>query len=222
MSAVAAGAARNHVKQKKRHKAELRKHKAELILESEADAKLASEYVSGIVSPAVGTLTEGQCRDVLQHVTKSDQIDDDGLQFFLSHARLEGGTAEDKPLDSAAVLTTIDKYRLYLRKRTYVDTLIAQWDIDNSASLSPEELKALIADKEANLPPSQKREVGGVVLELRPTNEDIDFIMDECDLNKNGVIDKSELLIALASWANIAERKQKKARPASSCEDSGA
>jgi len=94
----------------------------------------------------------------------------------------------------------------------YVAALISQWDIDANQSLNAAELRALIIHKEETLPPNQKREQAGVIIELRPTEQDIDYIMEECDLNGNGVIDKSELLIALAQWAEIAERKSAQSR----------
>jgi hypothetical protein len=47
----------------------------------------------------------------------------------------------------------------------------------------------------------------GLIVELRPTEADIAFIMRECDADANGLIDKSELLIALSLWAELADQK---------------
>jgi len=215
MSAAVAAGAKYASKQKKKHKNELRKARAQVEQQRAKDSELAVQYVSGMISdPQLGTLSPDQCRDMLTFVTKNDEheIDSNGLEYFLSTARKEGGTPADKPLSSRAVLATLEKYRFYLRNRNYVDTLISQWDIDANQSLNAAELRALIIHKEETLPPNQKREQAGVIIELRPTEQDIDYIMKECDLNGNGVIDKSELLIALAQWAEIAERKSAQSR----------
>ena len=55
--------------------------------------------------------------------------------------------------------------------------------------------------------PKEKANSLGLIVELRPTAADIAFIMRECDADANGLIDKSELLIALSLWAELADQK---------------
>lgn len=53
----------------------------------------------------------------------------------------------------------------------------------------------------------EQRSANGLIVQLTPSDIDIAFIIQECDTNEDGNIDRSELLPALATWAHVAEGK---------------
>jgi len=178
-------------------------------------------------------------------VTGHEEIDNDGLDMVAASAvkvvregaRTAGTTEKkglppraepqdtpeavqtDAPMPREAVLLSISKYRCYLRNRQEIDRLFSRWDIDqlHHPGLDRQELLNLITNKEKTLPASQKREVNGMIIDIVPTESDIAYIMDQSDANSNGLIDRSELLPALAMWAELAEQKEQAAAGPCGC-----
>lgn len=206
-AAVVAGAARE-----RQRRQQLEKRKAQFERQRQSDDRAAAAYIGQLDSDGIGALTRAQVQQLLLYVTKHAHVDDDGLDMVMSAAQKHAHMAPTFPKEHAmvpraAVLQAVVSYRLYLSKRAEIDALFRRWDFDFNDALDRSELRALITEKEANLPPSEKRAVLGLITELRPSAADVDFIMKECDSNADGLISKAELLPALAVWAELAEQK---------------
>ena len=52
-----------------------------------------------------------------------------------------------------------------------------------------------------------KRAVNNMIVQLHVEQEDVQAILDDADANKDGLIERSELLPALAAWSMLAEMK---------------
>ena len=52
---------------------------------------------------------------------------------------------------------------------------------------------------------------------LQVEQDELEWVMRRADLDKNGVIDRKELRIAVAIWYTHVNFKQKKAKQASGC-----
>ena len=148
-----------------------------------------------------------ECIGVKRRARK-DAAPERAVDVELTFAGWRGAVAEhasDDRFPEAAVTSTVYKYRFYLAKRKEVHELFSRWDINMDNGLDRNELRQLITQKE--LDRRDKREVAGMVVDLEPSEGDIDFIMEECDVNMNGVIDRAELLSALATWAMLAQQQ---------------
>ena len=205
---------------RKKKQAELAKKKEKLAKQRAADDEAASKAYAQIDTSSVGSIDRDQMRQLLAAVTGQAEIDEDGLEMVVKAARkaaAASGLTErpDAPLPRDAVLGSVRKYRLYLREKKKVDELVRRWDIDGNGTLDRNELRKLLLNKEKTL--KSKREAGGIIVDIEPDDADIDWILQECDANNDGVIGRAELLPALATWATIAEQKVETAQTSSAC-----
>ena len=200
-------------RRRRERQAELARKKKQLAVQKANDQVAATVHFAALDTTGAGALGRSQCRELLLLVTGDSEIDDDGLEMFCTAAKAKalaiGGAvaehASDDRFPEAAVTSTVYKYRFYLAKRKEVHELFSRWDINMDNGLDRNELRQLITQKE--LDRRDKREVAGMVVDLEPSEGDIDFIMEECDVNMNGVIDRAELLSALATWAMLAQQQ---------------
>jgi hypothetical protein len=202
VAAIKAGKAAN-----KRRK-ELEQRKKENAKQEEADGEAAALHFDQLDTSKAGVLDAAGAERLLLLVTGHTVIDHDGLAMVVNCARKTAGSGmlpDGDPMPREAVLQAVRRYRYYLRHRKFVDGLIGRWDLNLDAGLDREEVMKLILDRERNL--KDKREVGGIIVELEPDEADIEYILQECDANGNGLIERAELLPALAAWAELAEKK---------------
>ena len=131
---VAAGAI--HAARKKKQ-AELAKKKEKLAKQRAADDEAASKAYAQIDASSVGSIDRDQVRQLLAAVTGQAEIDEDGLEMVVKAARKAAGLTErpDAPLPRDAVLSSVRKYRLYLREKKKVDELVRRWDFDGNGTL---------------------------------------------------------------------------------------
>ena len=201
--------------EERKRAAELERRKEQLQRQRQADDRAVAHLMGQIDTGNTGFLNRTQVRQLLAATIGKigTPVDEDGLDMVMTSAHQKAGTAPTLPKEHAmvpraALNHSVHKYRYYLCNRDRVNRLFARWDFDLNNGLDATELGSLIASQEANLTASQKRANSlGLIVELRPTAADIAFIMRECDADANGLIDKSELLIALSLWAELADQK---------------
>lgn len=108
-------------------------------------------------------------------------------------------TSFNKP----AMMDAIQKYGLYLRKRDEIKALFDEFDIDNDGLLSHKELQSALQERER----TANRSVCGIRTELIVSQEDVEFILRQADTEGDGMIDRAEVLPALAAWEELAESR---------------
>lgn len=188
------------------------------------DALAAGKVFDELDTDGTATITAPQLRELLQRVTGSD-VRDDGMTMVLNHARKaappskrdapagDGGAGvafggdDAVALPKDAVLAAVSKFRYYLQRVDRIDRIFAEFDTNKSGALEREQIKRCLQNLEDSLKGSKARDAFGVVLHLKVADADVDFILQDCDLNADGAIDKSELLPALARWEQLAEAK---------------
>jgi Ca2+-binding EF-hand superfamily protein len=122
--------------------------------------------------------------------------DDDDGETINNNSITTASTSFSKP----AMMHAIQKYGLYLRKRDEINTIFEKFDIDKDGYLSRMELKQALQERER----TANRAVNGIHIELFVAEDDLDFILKEADSEGDGMIDKAEVLPALAAWEDLA------------------
>jgi hypothetical protein len=116
------------------------------------------------------------------------------------HHHDSSNTTASTSFSKPAMMHAIQKYGLYLRKRDEINTIFEKFDIDKDGYLSRMELKQALQERER----TANRAVNGVHFELFVGEDDLDFILKEADSEGDGMIDKAEVLPALAAWEDLA------------------
>ena len=180
-----------------------------------------------------GALTRDEARRLLQTVLGAQHtVSEEGLDCVFVPATVaakeaaaasmreeQNGTIQIEPLATKQELIRgIAQYRAFLARYDEVSNIIAQHDKTHTGVLNRDEMAGVIVDAEKELrkrnlqlgyePPKQDaREVWGITMELMPTEQDIDAIFEQCDANGDGCIGRSEMLPALALWAQLAHER---------------
>ena len=195
-------------------KKELEKKRKAWAKQVEADKVKAGAVFDSMPWDAAGSLPAAQVPALLAEVmgVGADTLDADGAALVVSHARKTAGVAEEADaLPRAALLESVSKYRYYLARRTTIDKMFEQFDLDENGKLDRRELRKALQSREDNRP---TRAVHNIVVELRVMKSDIEAILDDADANDDGHIDRSELLPALAAWSMRADMKIEKRKSA--------
>ena len=91
-----------------------------------------------------------------------------------------------------------------------IDKIYEEFDEDHNGILDKSELKKMMQAIEDRAHKGKKsREAFGVVIRIKVTDDDVNYILGDCDLSHDGGIDKGELLPALAKWEMLAEQHLK-------------
>ena len=194
-------------------KAELEKKRKAWAKQVEADKIKAGAVFDSMPWDAAGCLPVAQVPALLAEVmgVGADTLDADGAALVVNHARKAAGVEEADALPRAALLDSVSKYRYYLARRTTIDKMFEQFDLDENGKLDRRELRKALQSSEDNRP---TRAVHNIVVELRVMQGDVEAILDDADANNDGNIDRSEMLPALAAWSNIADMKIEKKKSA--------
>ena len=120
-----------------------------------------------------------------------------------------------KSFSKPNMMRSFQKYGLYLKKRQEIDATFEKFDTDRDGKLSRDELKRALQERERTV----DRYAKGVRTELIVYDEDIDFVLNEADVEDDGdsMISKSELLQALAIWEEVAESRLEEMEKESVC-----
>ena len=194
-------------------RAELEKKRKAWANQVELDKIKAGAAFDSMPWDAAGSLPAAQVPALLAEVmgVGADTVDADGAGLVVNHARKVAGVAEEADgLPRAALLDSVSKYRYYLARRTTIDKMFAQFDLDENGKLDRRELRKALQSREHK----NTRAVHSIVVELRVMKSDVEAILDDADANDDGHIDRSEMLPALAAWSNIADMKIEKKKSA--------
>lgn len=200
-----AAAAHAKVAAKRRHEA------VQAQMQNDADA--AEIIFDELDANKSGALTREQTRDLLTRVT-GKPASDDGVQMVLNaiapaeeagSAGVAFGGDGSEPMPRDGVLAGIKKFRYYLQRVDRIDGIFARFDTNKSGALEPDQVKQCMQNVEDTLKGSKQREAFGVVMSLKVSDEDVAYILEDCDVSGNGAITKAELLPALAKWEMLAE-----------------
>ncbi|KAH8056384.1 hypothetical protein JL721_9984 [Aureococcus anophagefferens] len=167
------------------------------------DALAAGKVFDELDTDGTATITAPQLRELLQRVTGSD-VRDDGMTMVLNHARKAAPPSKrDAPagdgaagvafggddavaLPKDAVLAAVSKFRYYLQRVDRIDRIFAE-----TSGLARR---------------LQARDAFGVVLHLKVADADVDFILQDCDLNADGAITSApSLALATPAEAKVAD-----------------
>ena len=195
-------------------RAELEKKRKAWANQVELDKIKAGAAFDSMPWDAAGCLPAAQVPALLAEVmgVGVDTLDADGAGLVVNHARKAAGVEEADALPRAALLDSVSKYRYYLKRKTTIDKMFEQFDLDENGKLDRRELRKALQSREDNI--KNKRAVHSIVVELRVMNSDIEYVLDDADANDDGHIDRSEMLPALAAWSNIADMKIEKKKSA--------
>lgn len=157
---------------------------------------------------------------------QADQLNRDALQMVRDAAqkRFRQSMTENHPngfslsdtqvtYSKEGIMHAFQKYSFYLRNMEEIDSIFDKFDVDRDGHLSRKELHQALQEREH----TNKRVVKGVVTEFFVTEEDLDFILEYADERKDGMIDKAEVLPAVACWEEIAEGYVAEMEASTSC-----
>ena len=195
-------------------KAEWEKKRKAWAKQVAADKAKAGAVFDVMPWDAAGCLPAAQVPALLAEVmgVGVDTLDADGAGLVVNHARKAAGVEEADALPRAALLDSVSKYRYYLKRKTTIDKMFEQFDLDENGKLDRRELRKALQSREDNI--KNKRAVHSIVVELRVMNSDIEYVLDDADANDDGHIDRSEMLPALAAWSMLADMKIEKKKSA--------
>ena len=103
-------------------------------------------------------------------------------------------------LAKGRLLKAAQKYGSYARQAKKIDQIFAEFDKNKDGMLSRDELKRALKAHEQNA----NRSVNGIVTYLVIDDNDIDFILQNCDVEGDGYISRNELLPVIATWEQMA------------------
>ena len=126
---------------------------------------------------------------------------------------------EAKPVEypKDILLEAVERFRWFLKNEREIETIYAAFDREHDDKLSREELRRMLQYQQDSLSNDDKPTVCGIMLKWRITDEDIDFVMAECDETKDGYIDKSEVLPAIATCQMLVDQHVVDAQKACFC-----
>jgi len=140
-------------------------------------------------------IEENQVQRFLADVLRksSEELDPDAVQLVIENARLEQEEIDVGVIKKEAIMKSTGKYAEYIDNSQVIDQLFITFDFNNDNVLSPEELKCALQDYET------KRN-----RDAEFTEEEVNFVLEMCDANKDGNLGRSEVLPFLAKWEELA------------------
>lgn len=105
---------------------------------------------------------------------------------------------KDGAVSRNELLETVLRYRDHIAEEKYLNGFFEEYDKDNSGTFDASELLALL---KACAPEGLEVDAG-----------DADYVLELCDSNHNGLIDRSELQPLIARWKVIAQERADEAR----------
>ena len=189
----------------------------ELARQRRARKERANKAFEDMVQPPQTLLYESQISAFLNRVLQIPTLHPDAVQLVLDTARRrtaqESARHDDdktpqnpspsQGLDKEALINSVEKYGEYIQKAKTVDKAFRKYDREKDGSLSRNELHRLLRDYELKA----GRTLRGMVIRLVPTDEDVDWVIAQCDVEGDGTICQAEYLPAIAAWEELAQLK---------------
>mmetsp|Transcript_97626 Transcript_97626/g.252634 ORF Transcript_97626/g.252634 Transcript_97626/m.252634 type:complete len:211 (+) Transcript_97626:56-688(+) len=140
-----------------------------------------------------GKLEEEQIKKLLADLDSSTPegtpCSDEEFEFIMKISDHEG----DNCLDPEELVIAIRAWHTYTTKRKDMEDLIDKYDENKTGSLSREEMQKYLKDLNGS---------------IEPTEEEVNWVMEEADVLGDGEIHKTELVMATAAWySHVVETK---------------
>lgn len=157
-------------------------------------------------------LLDSQIHAFLEQVMRREEgsLHPDGVQLVVHTARRmqekEGLTPPPNKKGALAkkpLVNSVEKYGEYIKNVKKIADVFQKYDRHRTGCLNRKELTRMLQDYEMNC----LRGKYGIDIKLMVTEEDIDWIIKECDADGNGQISHAEYLPAVAAWDQLAQMK---------------
>eukprot|EP00327_Prymnesium_parvum_P007506 CAMPEP_0182816602 /NCGR_PEP_ID=MMETSP0006_2-20121128/11023_1 /TAXON_ID=97485 /ORGANISM="Prymnesium parvum, Strain Texoma1" /LENGTH=465 /DNA_ID=CAMNT_0024942901 /DNA_START=266 /DNA_END=1663 /DNA_ORIENTATION=+ len=144
-------------------------------------------------------LEKDELMALLKHLNPRHEPTPEAIDYLITKAteistysmHLKGDA--NSGVDRGNIRMVLKQYRAHIREQEYIDAIFRKHDRDNRGKLNRKELLSLLNDA---VPGSSA------------DDEDVDFILAKCDLNKDRMIDRDELLPTLVVWRAIGVQKK--------------
>lgn len=143
---------------------------------------------------AMAALTELDLSTGSGEVPTKDEVD-----FVFNQADVYGslmGKPDDR-LDLDEFLHAVGLYKIFIRMRPNMDTLLSKFDTDSNGGLDKGELLSYM----------KKMKEGADIRE-----EEVNWLMERADVSGDGSLDKKELLRGTVEWYTLSDRKKLKSK----------
>jgi len=106
------------------------------------------------------------------------------------------GVADTTGIPRAGLVSALAVYKDYLEEQEFIDDIFRKFDknANDVLEIGNDELRELM---------NEMKPFPDVMVEPG----DVSWVLEEADFNKNGVIDRPELLAALAAWRHLSKHK---------------
>jgi Ca2+-binding EF-hand superfamily protein len=155
-------------------------------------------------------LLESKINAYLEAVMSKEALHPDGVQLVVDTAHRLQEIVDLTPPDNMKgamakkpLVSSVEKYGEYINSVQKIDEVFKKYDRHRTGYLSRKELMRMLQDYEMKSDRLSK----GLVIRLMVTDEDIDWILQECDSDGTGQISHAEYLPAVAAWEQLAQMK---------------
>lgn len=136
-------------------------------------------------------LDRNELRKLLMHLHPDTPVEEEALDYLMKRATeivspsltLEGSA--DGLIPKFHAVKTVTRYSQYLKNKRELDGLLKRFDSDANGKLEPEELTALLRHISPN---------------VEVTDNDAEFVLENCDRDQDRSISPDELMNAVALW----------------------
>mmetsp|Transcript_34686 Transcript_34686/g.90525 ORF Transcript_34686/g.90525 Transcript_34686/m.90525 type:complete len:201 (-) Transcript_34686:341-943(-) len=112
----------------------------------------------------------------------------------VNHVLKEADVAGDGCIGLEELQTAVVSWETFVNKRQEMEALVEKYDKSGTGKLERDELKAMLTDLNAGKPVSE---------------QEVDWVLNECDVMGDGAISKLELVKATAIWYSHVQEKSK-------------
>ena len=133
-------------------------------------------------------------KDLFKHLTQLEPSD--AVLDMLMAKAARSSACEAGSISKAACLTLVARHLEYVKQEGELDTIFDEFDANKNNKLEPAELE-------------------GFLKKLRPDSDvseaDVKYVMEECDKNDDGGLERAEVLPVLAVWQTLVDEHIKRA-----------
>jgi len=147
-----------------------------------------------------GTLEREELAALLKHLDESGRAPTDAaLDLLLKKAKPSeeaDGNASPARVTREMLQSALVKYAAYLRQQELLDYCFEKYDVSRTGALNRSELANLMKDVTHDI---------GVV---KPSQGDIDFVLQRCGGEEHEAISREECLAAIGVWRDLVEKQK--------------
>jgi Ca2+-binding EF-hand superfamily protein len=136
--------------------------------------------------------------------TPESELDKEAVDLVVTEANMQSKSEEEDVLRKDDVIKAVMKYGEYVHHCKTIRGMFQMSDTSNDGKLQRDELRKMIETYESKK--QRSTEFCKNVL-IFVTEEDLNFILQSADENKDGDIDPTEVMQAVGAWEELAEAK---------------